>query len=102
MIQDTYKTKVIFRAFKDGEVLAIFPEIPWNSDISSCMSYLHTGQHGSASELITDTTRLASEGEYAPLKRELEQIGYNLEVHKKIHHTYRATRIAELKRLQVS
>ena len=46
-----------------------------------CSSYLHVGQHGTAhfGYCIGASTK-ATETEYAPLKTELEDMGYNLEV----------------------
>jgi hypothetical protein len=76
-------TKVVFRKFKnDGSIIALFPEIEeYGGSISS---YMHVGQHSAASYygcVIRST--LATETEYAPLKRELESIGYSLKVIKK-------------------
>jgi|694.fasta_scaffold30353_9 hypothetical protein len=74
------KTKVVFRKSKD-EVLALFPEIPATVTGHDCMCYAHVGQHGSASPYIhRHGYRLATPEEYAPLKRELEAIGYDLHV----------------------
>ena len=39
--QDKEKTKVVFRKFKDGEIIALFPEIEAAAgDKSACMSYM--------------------------------------------------------------
>ena len=73
------KTKVIFRTWRNtGEVIAIFPEIPHDRAGDFAESYMHTGQHGAASPTLPRVTRPATETEAAPLKRELEAIGYNL------------------------
>jgi hypothetical protein len=78
-------TKVIFRAFKrDGEVIALFPEIPADCIGFHCESYMHTGQHGGAYPGVITGTRLATPDEKAPLMRELESIGYRLEERKRI------------------
>lgn len=84
MEKDTQKTKVIFRKFNDGEVIAIFPEIPGDYHYWSCNSYVRVGQHGSCHirELI-HTTKLAKENEYSDLFAELESFGYNLKVCKR-------------------
>ena len=38
--------KVAFREFKsNGEIVAIFPEVPCDLSGHNCMSYLHIGQH---------------------------------------------------------
>ncbi len=80
MEMDTLKTKVIFRVFKEGDVIALFPsELADNR--GNCMSYMHIGQHGAADyNGLVRTTRLATEAEYKALARELTSIGYNLEI----------------------
>lgn len=81
------KTKVIFRKFRDtGEVIALFPEEPGTLDIDTCSSYMHNGQHASASVRLIDITDPATPEEYADLKRELENLSpepYDLEVRKR-------------------
>ncbi len=78
------KTKVIFRKFKDGEVIALFPEVQANYNKCDCGSYLHVGQHGAASYFITDRTKPAKPNEYESLRQELESIGYVLDIRKRI------------------
>ena len=87
MEKDQHKTKVVFRVWLNkydakGEVIALFPEIEQGRGL--CSSYMHVGQHSDASyyHMIT-RTRPAKPSEYASLKRELENIGYNLDVRKK-------------------
>jgi len=79
------KTVVIFRKFPEGEIVAIFPEIPANDHRAECLCYQHIGQHGPASYSLVDRTKLATAAEYAELKTELESIGYDLIVHKRIN-----------------
>ncbi len=80
-------TIVQFRKFKDGQVIAIFPELEGSSIDYSCLSYMHVGQHDSCDPIgLKDTTKPASEAEYANLKRELEDNGYRLRVVKRIAH----------------
>ena len=82
MEKDTEITKVIFRKWNDGDVIAIFPEIPAGE--YGCNSYMHIGQHGSCNiSKVIFITKLAQESEYSDLKEELESIGYNLEVCKR-------------------
>ena len=83
-MQDKHKTKVIFRKFKDGEVIALFPELQANDNHAHCQSYMHVGQHGSANYDVNAKNKLATESEYKDLKEELESIGYNLDVRKRI------------------
>lgn len=78
---DKEKTKVVFRKFKDGDIVAMFPELPAVShDAWLCTVYAHQGQHGSGDPHLINRTALATSTEYALLKRELESIGYNLTV----------------------
>ena len=82
MQKDSFKTKVIFRKFKDnGEVIAFFPEEPYDHRGVFCMSYMHVGQHGGAdyNGLLGDTV-LATPREYRALRIELETGGYNLDI----------------------
>ena len=72
------KTKVIFRQFPNGEVIALFPELPGDTDPGTCMSYMHIGQHGTATARC-GKTRLARPDAYAPLARELTGLGYDLQ-----------------------
>lgn len=83
--QDVTPVTVVFRKFYNGETIAIFPyEIVTNNGMVN--SYQHVGQHGPASISIVNNTELAKENEYSLLKRELESIGYALEVKKKINY----------------
>lgn len=78
-------TKVIFRKFRNGDVIALFPEVAGTSNPSTCMSYMHVGQHGAADPLA-DGIPLATPEEYAPLMTELVRQGYDdLKVCKRIH-----------------
>jgi hypothetical protein len=87
------KTKVIFRRWKQGEVIAIFPELPGTNDPGTCMSYQHTGQHGAADPShVTSQTRPATGTDVDQLYRELSQIGYDLETIKRAPGTAYATR----------
>lgn len=74
--------KVVFRKFKNGEIIALFPGEEWSRGMIT--SYQHIGQHGGADPLIVYDTKLATPEEYAPLLAELVAIGYdNLRVCKK-------------------
>jgi hypothetical protein len=73
-------TKVIFRKFDNGEVIAIFPEDVGSMNQFTCQSYLHVGQHGSCDDVLIDELEPASLEEYINLYTELESIGYNLVV----------------------
>ena len=71
-----YETTVIFRKYRDGSVIALFPAIPADPE-GHCSSYIHVGQHGAAdpSHVIANT-RPARPDEYADLQDELIAIGY--------------------------
>lgn len=75
------KTQVKFKKF-EGEIIAIFPNELYNEKLygkTQLMSYQHLGQHGACSSSLLKC-RNAKPSEYRALKRELESIGYNLEV----------------------
>lgn len=94
------KTKVIFKLLfnhrtKEYEVLALFPELAGdNNPYTTCLSYAHNGQHGSASVELS-RLKAATPMQYASLKVELEQIGYDLEVVKKFSRKTLQERIAQ-------
>ena len=78
------KTKVIYRKFSDGEIIALFPQIAANVTGWFCSSYMHVGQHGAAdTNVVVRQTVLAKPKEYAKLHKELKQLGYNLQIAKK-------------------
>ena len=68
-------TKVIFRKFGNGEVIALFPDEQERG--GNICSYMHVGQHGSADPNIVHRTRPAKWAEFVELLRELQSIGYN-------------------------
>lgn len=76
---ETENIDVVFRMFR-GEVLALFPH---NVDTynGAVLCYAHIGQHGSADyTMVVQNSRLATETEYSDLKKELESIGYVLNI----------------------
>ena len=86
------KTKVIFRKFEEGDIIALFPELVGTNDISTCMSYQHVGQHGAASVDLVYDTKPATPSEYKDLYDELtNMVGYDLQIVKKF--TYKAQKI---------
>ena len=75
------KTKVIFRKFDDGDVIALFPELCGTYKYwSDCLSYMHVGQHGAASVDIVYDTTLATPQEYQDLYAELSNPPYNYDL----------------------
>ncbi len=79
------KTKVVFRKWKRGDVIAFFPELPGTSSPETLSSYMHVGQHGVAHQGVMRQpyTFSASPEEYEGLKKELENKGYELEILKR-------------------
>jgi hypothetical protein len=73
------KDKVLFRKFEDGEVIAIFPDLEWDTQ-GNVTSYMHIGQHGACDTDLINELEKASESEYKPLADELESIGYKLDI----------------------
>ena len=83
MTEDNPPVEVVFRMDRGkpgpfSEPTAVFPRIREGLGMASC--YVHTGQHSACSLGWYRTTRPATEAEYAPLKRELERIGYHLKI----------------------
>jgi hypothetical protein len=78
-------TKVIFRKYPNGDIIALFPEIVGDCDWrNNCQSYMHVGQHGSASYSgVMQSTSPASFPEAQDLREELTRIGYNLKTMKR-------------------
>ena len=71
-------TKVVFRKWKEGDVIALFPDMPWSRYDYTTTSYMHTGQHGAADYAgVITATRPAREEEYRALLAELNAIGYD-------------------------
>lgn len=84
------ETKVIFRKFKDGDIIAIFPEIPASPHAHDCLSYQIIGEHSSCWPiLIIPESSPATPSEYGPIMRVLTHIrGYKLKVLKRYNHMY--------------
>ena len=73
------KTKVIYRQWDDGSIIALFPELPVDQSTDNCLSYEHVGQHGAANpaHVIAGSKRVNGIPE---LHYELINIGYELQV----------------------
>ncbi len=93
--------KVIYRKYRDGEVIALFPQIAADVHGYMCQSYLHVGQHGAAvPSIVCKQTKLATPSEYATLHAELEQRGYNPKPAKKFSYKDFKIRKAQYKGLK--
>jgi len=67
------KTNVIFLLERDeNSVFAYFPD--------DGQSYSHVGQHSPCSPLYAKLCAAATPAQYGPLQKELEGLGYNLEI----------------------
>lgn len=83
--QNEAPTITIFRKYRNGDVIALFPFELGDMSPATCLSYTNIGQHGSANDSnVVSQTKLATKTEYAPLKAELERIGYVIETRKRI------------------
>lgn len=77
---------VVFRVFKTGDVIALFPMEPATTDGRYITSYMHIGQHSAADyHGVIGDTRPATEAEYTPLRKELESApyGYTFQIAKR-------------------
>ncbi|MCK5236221.1 MAG: hypothetical protein KAR06_04470 [Deltaproteobacteria bacterium] len=89
-VADVIVTKVIFRKYPEGDVIALFPDNSYRRNyMTEC--YQHIGQHGEGDYRgVVASTKPATPEEYADLKAELESIGYDLDVRKRAKITYRS------------
>lgn len=78
---------VIFRKWPDGQIIALFPNIPWASALD-CASYMHVGQHGGADDTavvrLTKPAKPAKPADYAALAAELRGRGYVLDIRARV------------------
>lgn len=90
-------TAVLVRKWRDnGDVIALFPELPSDYLGHFVDSYMHVGQHGGADyHGVIQATTAATAEDAADLIRELERIGYRLKVIKRasrrVHEARRKT-----------
>jgi hypothetical protein len=63
---------------KHNDIFAYFPNIKGTETMN--MSYSHIGQHSVCCKEYVDGSRFATKEEYSSLKKELENIGYLLNV----------------------
>ncbi|KAB4220615.1 hypothetical protein GAP53_05225 [Bacteroides uniformis] len=70
-------TRVVFRKYPDGQVIALFPDILWGRRRGEVTSYMHLGQHGAADySHVIAATKPVTENEYRDLQDELKLAGY--------------------------
>lgn len=70
-------TRVIYRKYAEGDIVAVFPDEPGTTDPSTCLTYQSIGQHCSAgAALVMAHTKPAAPDEYWRLELELVNQGY--------------------------
>ncbi len=79
----TPKTLVVFRKSK-GEVTALFPLEPGTNSPYDMTCYCHIGQHSAAGMDFIGDSKPAKPAEYRDLARELRNLGYKLQIGKRI------------------
>lgn len=75
------KINVAFRKFEDGEIIAVFIDNKYKKESGGYyLSYMHIGQHGNCEPGLVDELETANKTEYTPLKKELESLGYVINI----------------------
>lgn len=83
-MSDREAITVVFRRYSDDTIIALFAYSVCNKYEGTCNSYIHIGQHCAADYVgVIANTKPATESEYASLKKELEDMGYDLTVIKR-------------------
>jgi len=93
---------VVFRRWKEnGDIIALFPELPADMSGFYVDAYEHVGQHGGADyHGVVQHTKPCSLDDAADLVAELERIGYRLRPIKRasrVHHDMRRQIAADLR-----
>lgn len=95
--ESTPITLVEFRRWRDnGDIIALFPELPADYQGRFCDAYEHVGQHGGADyQGVVGATKPVALEDAGDLIQELERIGYRLKPIKRasyrVHEARRAT-----------
>lgn len=88
MKQQKFVDKVLFRkllGIEGNPVMAVFPEQPFCDVDYLCINFMHAGQPGGCNpKNVVNQSRPATPEEYAPLKQQLEDQGYTLDVRKRL------------------
>jgi hypothetical protein len=89
-------TLVVFRRWRDnGDIIALFPELPADYQGRYCDAYEHIGQHGGACyQGVVEATKPVSLEEAVDLIQELQRIGYRLKPIKRASHRVHEARRA--------
>lgn len=100
-LEKNMKTKVIFRKYKNGDIIALFPEDTGDMSPYTCASYMHVGQHSAADlQHVVWQTKPAKPIEYKDLEEELSRIGYNLQVIYRNRYAFIETRRKQLNEIK--
>ena len=98
MRRDNFKTEMIFRKEKNGDILAVFPYEPYNDTHNVMACYVHVGQHGGCHfDYALKETKPAKPEEYADLYKELESLGYNIKVVKRRNYDRYLTELKKIR-----
>ena len=73
------KTRVVFKTM-EGEIIALFPDIHWNTRNGQITCYTTKEQHHGADSDLLNTLPTPNETEYQPLLKEIADIYYNEEL----------------------
>lgn len=91
------KTRVIFKAEADGEILAVFPSQVGTRSVNTCVVYSHHGQHSTADVNYCAALRPVTLAAARELCDELGRQGYHdLYV---VHEFTRADKSARIRQL---
>jgi hypothetical protein len=93
---------VVFRRWRNGDVIALFPDLPADLYGDYCDAYEHVGQHGGADyHGVIQATKPCSVDDAADLVTELRTIGYELrpiQRASRVHHETRRRTALDLAR----
>lgn len=93
---------VVFRRWRNGGVIALFPDLPADLYGDYCDAYEHVGQHGGADyHGVIQATKPCSVDDAADLVAELRTIGYALrpiQRASRVHHEARRRTALDLAR----
>ena len=87
----TEQQKVVFRVFKDGNIIALFPDDSYKyGSMYYTVCYQHSGQHGSCDyQAVISITKPATEEQYRSLAKELKNMEYNLKIQQRAKIRYK-------------
>lgn len=94
-------TLVVFRRWTNGDIIALFPQLPADYLGMYCDAFEHVGQHGGADyHGVVQATKPVALEDAADLIRELERNGYRLKPIKRASYRLHDTRRAMARSLK--